>query len=149
MQLGVIEFSDQPRLIIPLNKFYDKDQINNAIGSIQPSRGHSRIDAALEFARRVGFSLMNGARPSAHKTLVLLTDGLFPGGKSLDDAVTSLSRANILLYVVTIGNEEQTSDVSSVKTSGGYVNRLDEAKKINTVVPGLLNKINENLNRGK
>ncbi|XP_046851026.1 collagen alpha-6(VI) chain-like [Xenia sp. Carnegie-2017] len=147
VQLGVIEFSDQPRLIIPLNKFYDEDQINNAIGSIQPSRGHSRIDAALEFARRVGFSLMNGARPSAHKTLVLLTDGLFPGGKSLDDAVTSLSRANILLYVVTIGNEEQTSDVSSVKTSGGYVNRLDEAKKINTVVPGLLNKINENLNK--
>lgn len=149
VRFSVIEYSDKAKVVIPLNRFYDASQLKTAIAQIQASGGISNTDKALETALREGFSLQNGARPGAPKTLILITDGKSAGEKSLEDAVLPLRRNGVVVHVVAIGNEASDPDVTSIAASGEYVQVVDKSDGITSVFPGLVRKINENLDKGK
>ena len=149
VRFSVLEYSDTARVIIPLNRFYDADQLKTEIENIQASGGTSQTDKALETALREGFSLENGARPGAPKTLILITDGKSSGETSLQDAVLPLRQSGVVVHVVAIGDEAKDSDVKSVAAGGDYVQPVDKFDDITVVVPGLVQKINENLDKGK
>ena len=149
VRFSVIEYSDKAKVVIPLNRFYDADQLKTAIGQIQASGGTSNTDKALDTALREGFSLQNGARPGAPKTLILITDGKSAGEKSLQDAVLPLRKSGVVVHVVAIGNEARDPDVTSIAASSEYVQVVDKPDGITSVFPGLVRKINENLDKGK
>ena len=148
VRFSVVEYSDKARVVIPLNRFYDGKQLKTEIENIRASGGTSQTDKALETALREGFSLENGARPGAPKTLILVTDGKSAGKTSLRDAVLPLRQSGIVVHVVGIGNEAKDPDVISVASGGGYVHQVDKFDDISGVVPGLVQKINENLEKG-
>ena len=148
VRFSVIEYSDKAKVVIPLNRFYDANQLKSAIGQIQASGGASNTDKALETALREGFSSQNGARPGAPKTLILITDGKSAGEKSLEEAVLPLRKNGVVVHVVAIGDEASDPDVTSIAASGEYVEEVDKADDITSVFPGLVRKINENLDKG-
>ena len=149
VRFSVIEYSDNAKLIIPFNRFYDANQLKTAIDGIQASGGTSQTDKALETASREGFSLENGARPGVPKTLILITDGKSAGEKSLQDAVLPLRQRGVVVHVIAIGKEAKNPDVTSVAAGGDYIQEVDKYDGINSVIPGLVKKINENLDDGK
>lgn len=148
IRLSVIEYSDEAKLVIPLNRFYNAVQLKNAVDQIQASGGTSQIGNALETAGREGLSLENGARPGAPKTVILITDGKAAGERSLEDAVLPLRQRGIVVHVVSIGNEAKDPQVTSAATGDDYVHPIDKSDDITSVVPGLVQKINENLDKG-
>jgi Mg-chelatase subunit ChlD len=149
VRFAVVEYSDKAKVVIPLNRFYDANQLKTEIDNIQASGGTSRISKALETALREGFSLENGARPAAPKTLILITDGKSAGDTSLEDAVFPLKQSGVVVHVVAIGNAAKDPDVTSVAAGGDYVQSVDKSDDITSIVPGLVKMINENLDRGK
>jgi hypothetical protein len=148
VRFSVMEYSDEATVVIPLNRFYDEDQLKAAIENIRASGGTSQTAKALETVVREGFSLENGARPGAPKTLILVTDGSSAGETSLQDAVLPLRKSGIVVHVVSIGKKAKDPDTTSVASGHEYVQTVVGFDDISGIVPGLVQKINENLDKG-
>ena len=144
--LGVIEYSDNGNLVIPLNGFYNNAQLKTEIDKIRPSGGSSRTDKALELAWREGFSEANGARITATKIVVLVTDGKSSGKRALKDAVVPLKRKGAVVHVVTVGEEAKDPSVTDIGTS---VHHVGSPENMTSVVPALVSVINKNIIKGK
>lgn len=79
---SVVTFSDHADHSIKFNDFFDIKAFQNATDFI-PLMGHTtHLDKALRLAKKVMFSTKHGARKTARKILVILTDGAqtkYPG----------------------------------------------------------------------
>lgn len=148
VRFSVVEYSDKARIAIPLSRYSDSNQLKTEINGIQPSGGTSQIKKALETALREGFSSENGARPDAPKTLILITDGKSAGEASLQGAVLALRKSGVVVHVVGIGDKANDPDVISVAAGSEYVELVDKTDEITSVLPDLVRKINERLNKG-
>jgi len=72
---GVVSFSHEARVDIPLNAHYDQASFEKAVDEISPMGFTTRIDLALIQARDSLFHRSNGAREGVNKAIVVITDG--------------------------------------------------------------------------
>ena len=67
---GVIQFSDDAELSIPLSAYTDAESFNMAVEKLSYPMYRTRIDLALKMARDELFDPKNGARPDKKKVWV-------------------------------------------------------------------------------
>ncbi|KAJ8336670.1 hypothetical protein SKAU_G00378900 [Synaphobranchus kaupii] len=114
-QVAVVQYSDTPRLEIPLGEHQSVPELVRAIGDIGYLGGSTRTGRAIKFAVDHVFpSSSKRARAAKNRIAVVLTDG-----RSQDDVVDAAMEAraqNIVLFAVGVGDEVTSSELVSMAT---------------------------------
>uniref|UniRef100_A0A3Q3ART8 Collagen, type VI, alpha 3 n=1 Tax=Kryptolebias marmoratus TaxID=37003 RepID=A0A3Q3ART8_KRYMA len=107
VQIGLIQFAEQPRVEFYLNTYNNKDDVVNKISQLRLTGGYElNIGAAMNYALENMFVPPAGSRgvTTAQQVLVLIT-----GGPSQDDAkivADKLALAGVLTFTVTSGQAD-------------------------------------------
>ena len=100
VHIGIIEYGNTARIVLPFEWLNDAQSINQFIDSIQSSGGYSRLDQALARTKDL-FTIERGYRPGVSKVAVLLTNSRYSGQNTqLQQAVQNLRRDGVRLYVI-------------------------------------------------
>ena len=147
-QVAVIEYSDRPSLPISLNDHNNRDTLQDALDNIQPSRGKgAATDDALKFAADQVFSPERGSRTGLPKALILVTDDRSTGSESLRDAAEPLRKKGIPVYVVTIGNRYDETEVQDLAPSPGHVLSVDKPDDARNLAPRITDTIDKSIEK--
>ncbi|XP_059913867.1 vWFA and Collagen domain-containing protein [Gadus macrocephalus] len=120
-QVGLVQYSDTPRLEIPLGKHLSNQELVAAIEDIGYLGGSTKTGRAIKFATQHVFASSNRTRTARNRIAVVLTDG-----RSQDDVVDAALEAkaqNIILFAVGVGSEIDSSELESIanKPASTYV----------------------------
>jgi hypothetical protein len=103
--VGVIEYSDNVFIKLPLHQYFTIQELKEAVKDIEPSRGRNVLtDEALKTAAADVFSINSGGRPGAAKVLIVITDDASSGSQPISETVEPLKEAGIQVHVIAIGN---------------------------------------------
>jgi len=100
VQVGLIDFSEEAILQIPLNQYYDHGSFENDVESLPYIGYRTRLGLALQQANTVLFDSKYGARTNVKKLIFLITDGRSSQDYRLSQIYTSYLN-NII--IVTVG----------------------------------------------
>ena len=105
-QVGVIEYSDKPKIEIALNDNSNSASLRYDILYIRQSRGTKAATAEMiEMSTNELFSRERGARPGVPRYLVILTDENVTPSNELKAAVRKAAEEGIEIYVIDIGDK--------------------------------------------
>ncbi|XP_042567960.1 collagen alpha-1(XXI) chain-like isoform X2 [Cyprinus carpio] len=130
-QVAVVQYSDTPRLEIPLGKHQNSKELIEAITSISYLGGNTRTGRAIKFATDHVFGMPNRTSQSPRNRIaVVLTDGR--SQDDVEDAAMEARAQNIVLFAVGVGNEISNSELVSVanKPPSTYVLHVEDYKSI-------------------
>lgn len=111
-QVAVVQYSDTPRLEIPLGQHQSSQELIGAIGAISYLGGNTQTGRAIKFATDHVFPSSGRIQAAKNRIAVVVTDG-----KSQDDVVDASVEAraqNIILFAVGVGNEVTNSELVSI-----------------------------------
>lgn len=101
VHIGVMQYSTEQQLAFPLNRYYTKDEMINAIDNLQQIGGGTHTGEAIDLVSQY-FNMDRGGRPHEKRRLVVVTDG------ESQDEVTSpaqrLRAKGVLVYAIGVGN---------------------------------------------
>ncbi|XP_039983457.1 collagen alpha-1(XXI) chain-like [Xiphias gladius] len=142
-QLAVVQYSDTPRLEIPLGRHQGGAEIIQAIQSITYLGGNTQTGRAIRFAVDHVFSSSQRASQVKNRIAVVVTDG-----KSQDDVVDASMEARaqgITVFAVGVGNEITTSELISIanKPSSTYVLYAEDYTTIDRIRDSMEQKLCE------
>ncbi|XP_047424664.1 collagen alpha-1(XXI) chain-like [Mugil cephalus] len=142
-QVAVIQYSDTPRLEIPLGIPQDGEELIQAIQSITYLGGNTQTGRAIKFAVDHVFSSSQRASVVKNRIAVVVTDG-----KSQDDVVDASMEARaqgITVFAVGVGNEITTSELISIanKPSSTYVLFAEDYTNIDRIRDSMEQKLCE------
>ncbi|KAM9337580.1 collagen alpha-1(XXI) chain [Symphorus nematophorus] len=142
-QVAVIQYSDTPRLEIPLGKHQGGSQLIQAIRSIPYLGGNTQTGRAIKFAVDHVFSASQRASRVKNRIAVVVTDG-----KSQDDVVDASMEARaqgITVFAVGVGSEITTSELVSIanKPSSTYVLYAEDYTTIDRIRDSMEQKLCE------
>ncbi|RXM33127.1 Collagen alpha-1(XXI) chain [Acipenser ruthenus] len=125
-QVGVVQYSDNPLLEIPLGKYASSEELIEAMESIQYMGGNTQTGIAIKFAWENMFAHSVRAANGVTKIAVVLTDG-----KSQDEvkhAAEEARKNRITLFAVGIGSETEEAELNAIanKPSSTYVFYVDD-----------------------
>nr|XP_006000396.1 PREDICTED: collagen alpha-1(XXI) chain [Latimeria chalumnae] len=120
-QVGVIQYSDNPLLEIPLGLHTSNEELIKGMEAIEYLGGNTRTGKAIEFAAAKMFASSSRTGFDITKIAVVLTDG-----KSQDevkDAAEDARKNRITLFAIGIGSEIEESELKAIanKPSSTYV----------------------------
>ncbi|XP_061852896.1 collagen alpha-6(VI) chain [Colius striatus] len=129
VQIGVVQFSREPKEEFKLNTYSTKRDILDAIDTISPLQHTTRTGAALKFMLQY-LHAGSGSRHAVKKVVVLITDG-----KSQDEVkgpATVLRDNGIIIYSVGIfnANKTQLEEISGKREMVFYVENFDILSQI-------------------
>ncbi|XP_076837344.1 uncharacterized protein LOC143482731 [Brachyhypopomus gauderio] len=133
-QVAVVQYSDTPRLEIPLGRHQDTQDLLQDIGSISYLGGKTQTGRAIKFATHHIFPFSNHTvKATRNRIAVVLTDG-----RSQDDVVDPAMEAKaqgIVLFAVGVGNEITNAELVSManKPSSTYVLHVEDYKSIGNI----------------
>ncbi|XP_053342695.1 vWFA and Collagen domain-containing protein [Clarias gariepinus] len=133
-QVAVVQYSDTPRLEIPLGKHQDTQTLLKDIAAISYLGGKTQTGRAIKFATDHVFSDLNHTTKTTRKRIiVVLTDG-----RSQDDVVDPAMEAkaqNIVLFAVGVGDEITNAELVSManKPSSTYVLHVEDYTSIGNI----------------
>ncbi|XP_077078132.1 uncharacterized protein LOC143731275 [Siphateles boraxobius] len=133
-QVAVVQYSDTPRLEIPLGKHQNGQELVKAISSITYLGGNTRTGRAIKFATDHVFGMPNRTSKSPRNRIaVVLTDGR--SQDDVEDAAIEARTQNIVLFAVGVGNEITNSELVYVanKPSSTYVLHVEDYKSIASI----------------
>uniref|UniRef100_A0A8C3B5Q7 VWFA domain-containing protein n=1 Tax=Cairina moschata TaxID=8855 RepID=A0A8C3B5Q7_CAIMO len=116
VRVGLVLYSDEPRLEFTLNTFKDKLEILNYLKNLPYRGGRTYTGAAIEFLRNKVFTREAGSRKrkGVQQIAVVVTDG-----QSLDDytkPASKLRRKGVTVYAVGIQNTTESSKLDKIAT---------------------------------
>ncbi|KAM8823504.1 uncharacterized protein AB9W97_005383 [Spinachia spinachia] len=120
-QVAVIQYSDTPRMEIPLGQHQSGAKLIQAIRSISYLGGNTQTGRAIKFAVDHVFASSHRTNQVKNRIAVVVTDG-----KSQDDVVDASVEARaqgITVFAVGVGSEITTSELVSIanRPSSAYV----------------------------
>ncbi|VDI10126.1 Hypothetical predicted protein [Mytilus galloprovincialis] len=121
-QIGIITFSDDAKMDIPLKQYKKKEKLIEAIRSIQWKGGVTNIFKGLNVLRLEGFTKKNGYRKKMEKIGILVTDGKSTNEQETHSEVELLESEGIKLFTKGISDD---IDEEALRTIG------DEVPEIN------------------
>lgn len=147
--VSVIEYSDEPTVLIYLNDTFDANELNTRIDRIVPSKAtNTMVYKALEEVGNV-FSVTKGGRPGAAKAVVILTDGDSSSPSDLDEASKSLKDSGTRVYVVRIGDAKDQDDIVKVVSVPEDVFPVVDPSDLVNVGPRVSEKIKNDVKKGE
>lgn len=138
---GVITYSDQASLVIPLGSHFSSKEFQNSVNSIPYTLGRTRIDKALQKANTELFSVRGGARfHELPQIMVILTDGRQtpdPDAIPLYEAVRPLQQKGVVVLAVGVGSRIDLNELrqlvqkdSDVFSASNFDDLLQKAYEI-------------------
>ncbi|XP_069036152.1 collagen alpha-1(XXI) chain [Lepisosteus oculatus] len=120
-QVGVIQYSDDPVLQIPLGTYLSSTELIEAMESIEYMGGNTRTGIAIKFAIDNLFAHSERGPNGVAKIAVVLTDG-----KSQDEvklAAEEARKKGIILFAIGVGSETEEEELRAIanKPSSTYV----------------------------
>ncbi|XP_026036613.1 collagen alpha-1(XXI) chain-like [Astatotilapia calliptera] len=142
-QVAVIQYSDTPRLEIPLGKHQGVAELIKAIRSISYLGGNTQTGRAIKFAVDHVFASSQRGNLVKNRIAVVVTDG-----KSQDDVVDASMEAraqSITVFAVGVGTEITTSELISIanKPSSTYVLYAEDYTTIDRIRDSMEQKLCE------
>ncbi|GAA6101611.1 collagen alpha-1(XXI) chain isoform X1 [Tachysurus ichikawai] len=132
-QVGVVQYSDEPVLHIPLGKHYSTKDLIKAMESIEYMGGNTNTGKAIKFANEKLFALSERGPNGASKIAVVLTDG-----KSQDaviEAAEAARKKGIILFAIGVGSETEETELRTIanKPPSTYVFYVEDYKAISKI----------------
>lgn len=132
-QVGVVQYSDNPVLEIPLGKFHANGQLIRAMESIEYMGGNTRTGTAIQFATDKLFGLSERGSKGISRIAVVLTDG-----KSQDEVLKAAEAARkkgVILFAIGVGSETEESELRDIanKPVSTYVFSVKDYKAISKI----------------
>ncbi|KAF4105426.1 hypothetical protein G5714_013088 [Onychostoma macrolepis] len=129
-QVGVVQYSDDPFLHIPLGKHFSSSDLIKAMESIEYMGGNTNTGKAIKFANDKLFALSERGPNGIAKIAVVLTDG-----KSQDEVLAAAEAARkkgIILFAIGVGSETEEAELRAIanKPSSTYVFSVEDYKAI-------------------
>uniref|UniRef100_A0A8C1VJ21 Collagen alpha-1(XXI) chain n=1 Tax=Cyprinus carpio TaxID=7962 RepID=A0A8C1VJ21_CYPCA len=129
-QVGVVQYSDDPFLHIPLGKHFSSSDLIKAMESIEYMGGNTNTGKAIKFANDKLFALSERGPNGIAKIAVVLTDG-----KSQDEVLAAAEAARkkgIILFAIGVGSETEEAELRAIanKPSSTYVFYVEDYKAI-------------------
>jgi tight adherence protein B len=114
-KVGVVAFSDQPRIVQGLTA--DRGRVRSAIASLQANGETALRDAVVQASRLLG-------REPGQRNLVLLSDGAdTSSGANLDQTVAAVKRAKVAIYTLGLtapaGEEQDPQALKNLTNRAG------------------------------
>ena len=105
--VGIVEYSDEPSMKLPLNETFDENSINTVVDEMTPSEGESaNLDKALEKSVDKMFGVALGGRPSAKKILVVIAASNTTAKEALKKAAKPLKERGVRIYVIALDDAD-------------------------------------------
>lgn len=128
-----MQYSDTPRLEIPLGKHHGGPDLIQAIEGISYLGGNTQTGRAIKFAVDHVFPSSQRTSTVKNRIAVVVTDG-----KSQDDVVDASVEARaqgITVFAVGVGTEITTSELMSIanKPEGTYVLNAEDYANIDRI----------------
>lgn len=111
VHIGIMQYSTLQQLEFPLNRYYTKDEIINAIENLQQIGGGTHTGKAIDQVSQY-FDIDRGGRPHEKRRLVVITDG-----ESQDEVKRPAQRLRakgVLVYAIGVedANSAELLDIS-------------------------------------
>ncbi|XP_075933348.1 uncharacterized protein col21a1 [Anarhichas minor] len=142
-QAGVVQYSSEPVLEIPLGKHFSTKDLIKAMESIEYMGGNTNTGTAIEFATDKLFGLSERGPSGISRIAVVLTDG-----KSQDDVLKAAEAARkkgIILFAIGVGPETEVSQLQDIanKPFSTYVFSVEDYKGISRIIQVIRQKLCE------
>uniref|UniRef100_A0A3Q2TUJ2 Collagen alpha-1(XXI) chain n=1 Tax=Fundulus heteroclitus TaxID=8078 RepID=A0A3Q2TUJ2_FUNHE len=142
-QVGVVQYSDDPILEIPLGKFSSNKDLIKAMENIEYMGGNTRTGTAIKFATDRLFGLSERGPSGISRIAVVLTDG-----KSQDvvmNAAEAARKKGVILFAIGVGPETEEAELRDIanKPSSTYVFSVEDYKAISRIIQVIRQKLCE------
>ncbi|KAM9345204.1 uncharacterized protein col21a1 [Symphorus nematophorus] len=142
-QVGVVQYSDDPVLEIPLGKFSSNKELIKAMESIEYMGGNTRTGTAIKFATDKLFGLSERGPAGISRIAVVLTDG-----KSQDEVLKAAEAARkkgVILFAIGVGSETEEAELRDIanKPYSTYVFSVEDYKAISRIIQVIRQKLCE------
>ncbi|XP_076141715.1 uncharacterized protein col21a1 isoform X1 [Alosa pseudoharengus] len=142
-QVGVVQYSDDPLLEIPLGKHYSSKALLKAMDDINYLGGNTRTGKAIKFATDKLFALSERGPHGMAKIAVVLTDG-----KSQDEVLAAAEAARkkgIIIFAIGVGSAIEEAELRAIanKPSRTYVFSVEDYKAISKIRETIRQKLCE------
>ncbi|CAG6017432.1 unnamed protein product [Menidia menidia] len=144
-QVGVVQYSDDPVLEIPLGKFSSNKDLIKAMESIEYMGGNTRTGTAIKFATDKLFGLSERGPSGVSRIAVVLTDG-----KSQDEVLKAAEAARkkgVILFAIGVGSETEVVELRDIanKPFTTYVFSVEDYKAISRIIQVIRQKLCEEI----
>ncbi|XP_052101554.1 uncharacterized protein LOC127735434 [Mytilus californianus] len=112
-RVGVIPFSNDYRVAVPLGLINDIGGLSKAIHNIPYKRGGTHTAAALKYVKNFGFA-SGTSRQNAAQIVIVLTDGYSRDPESTKHEAKKLHDAGINTFVIGIGDGIDMEELRSI-----------------------------------
>ncbi|XP_066266326.1 cartilage matrix protein-like [Branchiostoma lanceolatum] len=137
-RLGILQYSTDVKTVFSLNSYGTLDDINTAIDGMMYKGGGTNTHLALYELVNNAFSLQNGARPTASKVAVIITDG--KSSQSITRAVQEVKTAGIIVYAMGVGSGADQSELQEIASSSDRVFSAPNYDSLLSLTGGLANR---------
>ncbi|XP_077351637.1 uncharacterized protein col21a1 [Festucalex cinctus] len=142
-QIGVVQYTDDPILEIPLGKYQTNKDLIRAMESIEYMGGNTRTGTAIEFATDKLFGLSERGPMGVSRIAVVLTDG-----KSQDEVLKAAEAARkkgVILFAIGVGSETEEAQLRAIanKPFSTYVFSVEDYKGISRIIQVIRQKLCE------
>ncbi|KAM6916619.1 uncharacterized protein col21a1 [Xenentodon cancila] len=142
-QVGVVQYSDDPVLEIPLGKYYSNKDLIKAMESIEYMGGNTRTGTAIKFATDKLFGLSERGPSGVSRIAVVLTDG-----KSQDEVLKAAEAARkkgVILFAIGVGSETEEAELRDIanRPFSTYVFSVEDYKAISRIIQVIRQKLCE------
>lgn len=143
VQVGVVQYSDDPRIEIPLGKHFTNKDLIKAMESIDYMGGNTRTGTAIKFATDKLFGLSERGPAGIARIAVVLTDG-----KSQDEVLKAAEAARkkgVTLFAIGVGSETEAAELNDIanKPYSTYVFSVEDYKAISRIIQVIRQKLCE------
>ncbi|XP_055358542.1 collagen alpha-1(XXI) chain isoform X2 [Betta splendens] len=142
-QVGVVQYSDDPVLEIPLGKYFSTQDLIKAMESIEYMGGNTRTGTAIQFATEKLFGLSERGPLGISRIAVVLTDG-----KSQDEVLKAAEAARkkgVILFAIGVGPKTEDAELRDIanKPFSSYVFSVEDYKAISRIIQVIRQKLCE------
>ncbi|XP_032892887.1 collagen alpha-1(VII) chain isoform X3 [Amblyraja radiata] len=118
-QVSVVQYSDDPKIEIPLGKVTTQQELLRTITGLRYLLGGTKTGRAIDFVLNYVFQISAGRRPQVPALLVIITDGR--SDDRVMEAVLRAKAAGIHLYAVGVG-EADIDELQNIVPDGNSEN---------------------------
>lgn len=145
-QVGVVQYSDDPVVEIPLGKHSSNRDLIKAMESIEYMGGNTRTGTAIKYATDRLFGLSERGPSGISRIAVVLTDG-----KSQDEVLKAAEAARkkgVILFAIGVGSETEEAELRDIanKPFSKYVFSVEDYKAISRIIQVIRQKLCEGKN---
>lgn len=114
VHVGVMQFSNYPRIEFPLDMYTTPKDVMNAVDNINYMGGGTNTADGINYMTNQMFSLNSGARSNVPRIAIVVTDGRSSNPTATAMAADKARQANIALMAVGVGNGVDMNELNSI-----------------------------------